>query len=170
MTRESCERGHGRPVLECLEPRVLLDGLAEQEAIGILDPSAVLPAAQQADTIDPRQLGPSSRRTGLIISEIMYHPPEPHGEDLEFIELTNTEPVPNDISRYRLSGEIDFEFPDGTVIGGLERLVVAADPSAVEAFYGITGVLGPLTNRLSNGGGVVRLRNQMDAILLEVEY
>ncbi|MGB2820197.1 MAG: lamin tail domain-containing protein, partial [Phycisphaerae bacterium] len=58
----------------------------------------------------------------------------------------------------------------GTVIGGLERLVVAADPAAVEAFYGITGVLGPLTNRLSNGGGVVRLRNQMDAILLEVEY
>jgi len=170
MTRELDDRGHGRPILECLEPRVLLDGIAEQEAIEALGTSAVLLAAQQTETIDPRQLGPSSRRTGLIISEIMYHPPDPHGEDLEFIEITNTEPVPDDLSRYRLSGEIGFVFPEGTIIGGLDRLVVAADPSAVEAFYGITGVLGPFEDRLGNGGGTVRLRNQVDAILWETEY
>ena len=159
-----------RPTLERLEPRLLLDGLTDLGPVGPPEAPAAPPADQPADFVDPRQLGPSTRRTGLIISEIMYHPPEPHAADLEFVELTNTEPVPQDISRFRLSGEADFEFPEGTVIGGLERLVVAADPSAVEAFYGITGVLGPLPNRLSNGGGVVRLSNRMGAILLEVEY
>ena len=36
MTRELYDRGHGRPILECLEPRLLLDGIAEQEAIEAL--------------------------------------------------------------------------------------------------------------------------------------
>ena len=36
--------------------------------------------------------GPTSRRTGLTISEIMYHGPGDQGEDLEFIELFNSNP------------------------------------------------------------------------------
>jgi len=35
-------------------------------------------------------LGPSSRRTGMVISEIMYHPPpRADGRNLEFVELYN---------------------------------------------------------------------------------
>jgi hypothetical protein len=34
-------------------------------------------------------LGPSSRATGLIISELMYHPgPRPDGKRLEFLRFT----------------------------------------------------------------------------------
>jgi hypothetical protein len=39
-------------------------------------------------------LGPSSRRTGLVISEIMYHPAaRADGKNLEFIEIFNSEPT-----------------------------------------------------------------------------
>jgi len=119
---------------------------------------------------DPRQSGPSARGTGLTITEVMYHPPSPYGREMEYVEIGNSETVPRDLSRYRLSGEIDFTFADGTVLGGRERIVVAKDPAFMRSFYGIGNVVGPFSGRLSDGGGVVRLRNQMDAVLGEVEY
>ena len=48
-------------------------------------------------------LGPSSRRTGLVISEVMYHPSfRPDGTNLEFVELFNTLPYFEELSGYRL--------------------------------------------------------------------
>jgi len=128
------------------------------------------PASFERVDADPRQAGPSSRGTGLTISEIMYHPPAPFGREMEYIEIHNSRPVPRDVSRFRLSGQIDYAFPEGTILAPRSRLIVANDPRFVESFYGIGGVLGPFKDRLSNGGGTVRLRNQMDAVLQEVEY
>jgi hypothetical protein len=52
---------------------------------------------------DLEPLGPSSRRTGLVLSEIMYHPKErADGKVLEYVELFNTQPFAEDISQYRL--------------------------------------------------------------------
>ncbi len=128
------------------------------------------PASVQRVSVNPRQLGPSSRNTPLVISEIMYHPPSPYGGEMEFVEVYNSEPVARDLSGYRLSGEADFVFPDGTTLAGRTRVVVAADPAFMESFFGISGVMGPISNNLSNGGGTIRLRNRYDAIVLEAEY
>src|SRR5439155_23110233 len=120
------------------------------------------------------RLGPSSRRTGLVISEIMYHPvPRPDGKNLEFIELYNSEAIPADLSGYRLSGDVDFIFPTNTVLPARSFLVVAPAPAEVQAVYGMSGVLGPFgngTNSLSNDNGSIRLRNKTGAVLLEVHY
>ena len=122
-------------------------------------------------SIEPRQLGPSSRRTPLTLSEIMYHPAAGvTTNSLEFIELRNTEPVPHDLSGYRISGEIDYVFPSNVVLEGMACLVVAADPAAMAGAYGLSDVLGPFSNRLSNGGGTVRLRNRQNMVLLEARY
>src|SRR5262245_15700412 len=78
-------------------------------------------------------LGPSSRRTGLVISEVMYRPvPRPDGRNLEFIELYNSEAVPTDLSGYRFSGDADFTFPTNTVLPGLSFLVIAPAPSDIQ--------------------------------------
>ena len=123
--------------------------------------------------------GPSSRRTGLAISEIMYHPTNRvDGRNLEFIELYNSNPWAEDVSGYRISGEAGYTFPAGTSIPAKGYRVVAAQPTDVTAVYGLSGVLGPLTNSivgnttnvLGNGGGTLRLRDELDAVLLEVEY
>jgi hypothetical protein len=115
--------------------------------------------------------GPSSRLTGLAITEIMYHPaPRLDGRSLEYVEVFNSNPFAQDISGYRLSGDIDYTFPPGTVLQGGAFLVVAHAPADMVAVYGIPNVTGPYSKHLSNQSGTVRLRNQMDAIVLEVEY
>ena len=119
----------------------------------------------------PRQLGPSSDTTPFIISEIMYHPADSAGSNnLEYIEIFNTDPVPRDISGYRISGDADYRFPPNTIMQFRSYLVVARDPSAVQQAYGISNVVGPLRNNLSNNGGRVRLRNHVNALMLEVNY
>jgi hypothetical protein len=115
-------------------------------------------------------VGPSSRKTGLAISEIMYKPaPRADGRNLEFIELFNSNPYPEDISNYRISGDIDFTFPPGAILLPGAFLVVAAVPADIQAIYGITNLTGPYTNSLPKSG-VVRLRNDTGAVYLEVPY
>src|SRR5688572_11240453 len=81
-------------------------------------------------------LGPSSRRTGLAISEIMYHPaPRGDGRQLEFIEIYNSQAISEDISGYRISGDVDYKFPEDTVVGAGAFLVVARSPVDIQAVY-----------------------------------
>ena len=127
----------------------------------------VLSPAQQ--TYEPA--GPSSRRTGLTFSEIMYHPaPNADGHRTEFVEIYNANPFLEDISGWRVSGDVDYTFPSNTVLQGNSYLVVAPVPADVEAAYGISGVLGGSTNNFGNGGGTVRLRKRSGAVVLEVQY
>ncbi len=117
-------------------------------------------------------LGPSSRKTGLVISEIMYHPAAIAGvtNNLEFIELFNSQAIPEKIGGHQISGNIDYTFPADTVIPSGGFLVIAKDPAGIQSYYGISGVLGPYSNNLPGAAGTVRLLNRQSAILLEVNY
>ena len=125
-------------------------------------------------------LGPSTRKSGLIISEIMYHPRaiEPGsdvGLDIEFIEVHNSNPFPEDLTDHAISGAVSYAFPPGTVIGPGGFVVVARNPSALQShFPGVTGVLGPWEGAEENGlpgnGGQVRLLSEGGSVLLEVNY
>jgi hypothetical protein len=82
--------------------------------------------------------GPSSRRTSLAITEIMYNPgPHAQGYDTRFIEIFNSNPFFEDISGFRLAGTIDYTFPDGTIIEGGHYLVVAAYGSSRDSLRNI---------------------------------
>jgi hypothetical protein len=118
---------------------------------------------------EPR--GPATRRTGLVFSEIMYHPAaNADGRRTEFIEIFNSNPFLEDLSGWRLTGDADYTFPANTVLQGNSYLVVAPVPADVQVAYGISGVLGGFTNNLPNEGGVIRLRKKSGAIVLEVNY
>jgi hypothetical protein len=130
-----------------------------------------IPPFPTRESLTYEPIGPSSRRTGVAISEILYHPAQRFdGRELEFIELYNSQPWAEDLSGWRLSGEVDFTIPNGTLIPGFGYLVVARAPGDVESEFEISGVLGPWTGSLSNRGGRVRLRKPSDAIVLEVNY
>ncbi|MGV3774792.1 MAG: lamin tail domain-containing protein, partial [Verrucomicrobiales bacterium] len=116
-------------------------------------------------------IGPSNRRTGLTFSEIMYNPPaRSDGKDLEFVEIYSSETIFTDMTGWKISGGISYNFPDGYIIPAGSFVVIAANPEAVRSVYGIQNVLGPYTGKLNNAGDVIELRNKAGALRLEVEY
>src|SRR5437667_8525708 len=87
----------------------------------------------------------------IVFNEIMYHPAT--NEPLfEWVELQNQMSVDIDMSRWSLDGGVHFTFPSGTIIPGGGYLVVAGSTAALSAATGVTNVIGPFTNRLSNAG------------------
>jgi len=106
---------------------------------------------------------------GIVVSEVMYHPVD-EAETLEFIELYNNRAVFEDLTAYAFTNGIQYEFEPGTIIGAKEYLVVARDPAALEAAYGISGVHGPFTGRLNNDGEQIELSNGNGEILISLRY
>src|ERR1043166_3659640 len=122
----------------------------------------------------PREpLGPTTRRHGVVISEVMYHPTNRvDGKNLEFIEIYNSQPWFEEIGGWRISGAIDYTFPSNTVLQARSFLVVAANPADFLSVYTFTNVFGPFANGngLQNSSGTLRLRNNQDAIIFEMNY
>jgi hypothetical protein len=111
----------------------------------------------------------------VVISEIMYNPPEPNNggsaDALEFVELYNTDNADVPLTDWRIRGGIDFDFAPGSMFTADSYLVlVSFDPADVanaqlladfQAAYAIDGsvtLVGPYTGKLDNGGESVRLQ------------
>jgi hypothetical protein len=124
-------------------------------------------SAGVASALPFEPLGQSTRRTSLVISEIMYHPTNAL---LEFVEIFNTRGEPQNLSGYKLRGDVSFDFPADTIIPAGGFLVVAKSPADLQNTYGLSGVLGPFTGGLPNSSGLVQVRNQSGGVFLTVEY
>ena len=121
----------------------------------------------------PEPLGPSTRKTGLVFSEIMFRP-APRADSLrpEFIEIHNSNPYFEEVSGCRLvfNQEVRFVFPAGTVIPAGGFLVAAAHPSEFRRVY--TGV----TNTVYSYGSslytfdMLQLISRDGAVLLNVPW
>ncbi|MBN9691124.1 MAG: lamin tail domain-containing protein [Verrucomicrobia bacterium] len=115
--------------------------------------------------------GPASSRTALVLSEIHYHPADrPDGLDLEFVELFNSNPWPEDLGGFRLAGSVQFTFPAGFNLGGGAHVVIARSPDSIRRVHGITNVVGPFVGQLPNNSGTIQLENSSGAVLLDVGY
>lgn len=113
--------------------------------------------------------GPSTRRTGLVVSEILRQAPaRPDGRRLEFVELYNTNPFFEDLGGWSLTGTFPFTFPPGTRLAGNSHLVIAPVPEDLRAVHGITNVLGGFPMDPAAGPLVVGLRKASGAVVLEV--
>lgn len=121
---------------------------------------------------------------GVVINEIHYHPVEKASfnvdgtpvlnlsEDVhEFVELYNAGAAPQLLTGCKLTGGIDYSFPNGTSIAPGAYLVIAKNPARLMAVYsGLTGVLGPYASTLSNNADSVRLRNPAGDAIDQVSY
>ncbi len=101
----------------------------------------------------------------------MYHPAKRQdAAAMEFVELYNSQPWPEDISGFQLSGAVKFMFPVSTVLPAEGVLVVALDPAAMRRVHGLTNVTGPYSGKLENRSDRLRLLNRNGAVLLETPY
>ncbi|HEV7866965.1 MAG TPA: lamin tail domain-containing protein, partial [Chthoniobacteraceae bacterium] len=109
-----------------------------------------------------------------VINELHFHPagvPEdPTSEWIEFHNSPGTGPI--DLSGWKLTKGVTFQFPAGTSLPPAGYLVVAANLTKFQAEHpGFSGVvLGGWTGRLSNSTETVRLENAAGVKIDEVTY
>lgn len=117
--------------------------------------------------------GPSSRRTGLVITEIHHQPAARNdGRQTAFVELYHSNPFFEDLSGWRLEGWMNFTFPAGSRIAGQAYQVIAVSPHDLAALHGITtalpGQVPPAA--AASQTRTVRLRKRSGALVLEVAF
>ena len=101
----------------------------------------------------------------LLINEIHYNPPK--GEGSEFIEIVNESKSSVDLMGFRLSGDIDFTFPEDSIDPG-EFILVAKNKSSYDG-NGYS-VYQWDSGNLSNGPGSVILIDDEGRIIDYLDY
>ena len=129
-------------------------------------------------------LSNSAVATGpVIISEIMFHPPDLDGANNtrdEFIEIRNLNDSPvllydpdHQSNAWKITNGIDFEFPPlasipargHILIVGFDPVTDAASLAEFQSTYGLSGseiILGPFEGKLDNGEERITLRRPDD--------
>ncbi len=131
-------------------------------------PASAVVSAQ----INPHDaIGPSSRMTPIVFSEIMWKPaPRTDGKNLEFLEIYNSNPWFHDISGYQITcADMNYTFPAGTTIAGGAFLVVASAPADIQSVYGITNVMGPYSGSLKHSE-TLELLDEQGSVLITAPY
>jgi len=101
----------------------------------------------------------------IVITEIMYNPPESGTDSLEFIELYNNDTYTVNMNEYTLTyGTNTFTFPDGITIAPNEFLIIAPNATAVNNFYGVTAIQGS-TGAIPNTGTTIVLKTPYGVVV-----
>lgn len=141
---------------------------------------ALVAVAPASDTIDTRfkptllcvllalWLPTSRARAAIVINEIHYDP-DVKTEHVEFIELFNAGSNTVNLTGWQLSGAVTFTFAgDAQLLPG-GYVVVAQNPSALQAKFG-ANALGPWTGVLANEGEKISLLDAAGNVADEVSY
>ncbi|MFT5107156.1 MAG: hypothetical protein ACI9UA_002785, partial [Pseudoalteromonas tetraodonis] len=107
--------------------------------------------------------------TDIVINEIMYDTPSDQRNG-EFIEVYNRGASSVDLSDWRFTAGIGFDFPPGTSIAPNGYLVIAADAACISSAHGGITVLGDWSGTLRDGGELIQLRDNSDNLVDEVDY
>lgn len=112
-----------------------------------------------------------SLQAQVVISEIMYNPPESGTDSLEYLEIVNIGNNTIDISGWSFTQGIAYTFPQGTVIPATGFLVIAKSASAFQSVFGVAPSLVWVTpDALTNGGEDLELRDESGNVIDYVDY
>ena len=123
----------------------------------------------------PNNLSPNTDASSVVISEIMYKLPregilEAEPIDEEFIELHNPGKEAVDLSGWKITRGVGFEF-SGASIPADSYLVVAADVESFRDKYPeVANVVGGWDGKLSNNGETIELVNKHGTVIDRVRY
>jgi hypothetical protein len=111
--------------------------------------------------------------SGLLATEIMYHPPDGANYDgtaFEFIELKNVASTNLELSGLRFTNGISYTFPVGTFVAPGQFIVLVSDRTAFTNKYPGVPVFGVYTNSLSNSGETLTLIHASGTPIFTVNY
>ncbi len=112
----------------------------------------------------------TSANAQVIITEIMYNPPESGTDSLEYIELHNFNNIPVDISGWTFTQGVTHTFAAGTIMPPGGYRVLAKSASAFQSVFGFAPTVwqdGALTN---SPGEDIELSNAAGAVIDYVDY
>ena len=104
----------------------------------------------------------------VIITEIMYNPPEVNTDVYEYVELYNNGSTAVNLKDYRFVDGITFTFP-GFNLGAGEYVILAEDEKIIRDDFGLANVF-QYDGALDNGGEALALVSQDGDLIDEVEY
>ncbi len=105
----------------------------------------------------------------LVISEIMYNPPESGADSLEFIEIHNPTATAINVEDYVLAFSIATDTLSGTIDAG-GFYVSAVRASAFETAYGVPPNSVWSSSRLNNNGTTITLNDASGANIASISY
>jgi PKD repeat protein len=103
----------------------------------------------------------------LMITEIMYNPPESGTDSLEFIELYNNDDVVIDLEGYYFSEGVEFTFPATSLAQGA-YVLIAVDSVVFEQFFGVPAY--QFNGGLGNNGERISINNSFGMLVDSVNY
>lgn len=103
----------------------------------------------------------------IVITEIMYNPPEGGTDSLEYVEFFNSGNAEVNMENWTMFGVV-FTFPAVVVQPG-EYLLLAVNAAAIQNQFGVSA-LQWTGNALSNNGETIRLLDSSGATADEVTY
>lgn len=119
----------------------------------------------------PETPGPSSRRAGVVFSEVMYHPlARTDGRNVQYIEVYNSLPWFQDMAGWKITGDVSYTFPTNFTLNPLSYAVIAAVPEDLTAVTGLANVLGPFSGSLKSGSGKLTLVHRNGGVFFELAY
>lgn len=104
----------------------------------------------------------------VVINEILYHAPDDLDE-LQFIELHNTDDVDVDLGGWKLGRGVNYTFPRGTKIAAHGYLVVCKNLPLFKRYYGFDAA-GAFTGALDPGRGHIELMDAAGRKIDSVKY
>jgi len=104
----------------------------------------------------------------LVITEIMYNPPEANTDTLEFIELHNKGASDINLDGYSFTLGVVFTFPAHTLSPG-DYVIVAVDSVAFENVFGVPAFQW-VEGALSNGGETIELSDASGNVVDVVDF
>jgi plastocyanin len=111
--------------------------------------------------------------SGLVLTEIMYNPPEPGIDTLEYMEFRNINPTPLNLTGVTFTRGIIYTFPSGTIVPAGGYIVICKNLAAFQATFPSVTALewgGTSTNALSNNGEAIVLRDALGNLVDSVSY
>ncbi len=103
----------------------------------------------------------------LKLTEIMYHPP---AGGAEFLELRNVGAAAINIGGVYFSAGVTFTFPENTILGAGEYIVLVRSTVDFTAAYPGIAVGGVYQGNLDNAGETITLRDPAGNLLVRVTY
>lgn len=110
---------------------------------------------------------PMMMNAQIVISEIMYNPPESGTDIYEYIELYNNLDVEFDMTGYKMQG-VEYVF-NGEIIPANGYLVLAVNKAELDALFG-TNSIQVTAGALNNSGETLAVLDAQDNVIDEVTY